>query len=276
MAFATIQYEAVGGVATVTLNRPTVLNALNADMSVELAAALRLAQRDEGVRCVVLTGAGRAFCAGQDLNEIREAQAAAPPGRSSSLAATPTGFDFGAHLRERVNPIIVRLATMEKPVVAALNGMAAAAGVGIALACDVRIAARSAGFKLSFVHVGLTPAAGTTLTLLQHVGYGRALELCLLGEAITAERAYEMGLVTRVVEDAELPEAARELAGRLAALPPQSLALTKRALRYGWLATLEQQLEYEAHLEATAGRTGDHREGLAAFLERRAAKFTGQ
>lgn len=264
-ALSTVQVNSADGILTVTLNRPEVLNAFCADMGVELGAALRLAQRDESVRCVVLTGAGRAFCAGQDVRELRamEGQGGAPP-------------DLGAYLRDKLNPLVLRMRTMEKPVVAAVNGPAAGAGASFAFAADLVICARSASFKLAFASLGLVPDAAATFTLVQRVGYGRAAELCLLDEPLTAERALEIGLVSRVVADEALPATARQTALRLAGLPPRALALTKRALNHAWTATLDEHLAYESHLQATAGRTADHREGMAAFLEERPPRFTGQ
>ncbi len=258
--FATLEVESRGGILTVALNRPGALNAFNAEMSVELAAALRHAQRDPDVRCVVLTGRGRAFCSGQDLRELADG----PP------------LDFGAHLREKYNPLVARLRALEKPVIAAVNGIAAGAGASLALAADLRLMARSAGLRMAFVHLGLVPDAGATLTLMQHAGYGRAAELCLLGDTLSAEQALAYGLANRVVPDEDLPATAQAWAARLAALPATALGLTKRALQRAWLATLEDQLEYEAYLQATAGATADHREGLAAFLEKRPPRFGGR
>lgn len=264
-ALSTVRVDSSDGILTVTLARPDVLNAFNADMGVELGAALRLAQRDDAVRCVVLTGAGRAFCVGQDLRALR------------SLATdTAGGLDLGAYLRDKINPLVLRIRTMEKPVVAAVNGIAAGAGASFAFAADLVVAARNASFKLAFASIGLVPDAAATFTLVQRAGYGRAAELCLLDEVIPADRALELGLVNRVVADEALPAAAREMALRLAALPPRALALTKRALNHAWMSTLNEHLEYESYLQATAGRTADHREGVAAFLEKRPPRFTGQ
>lgn len=263
-SFATIQTAAHEGVFTITLNRPEVLNAFNVDMSVELGAALRLAQREDSIRCLILTGAGRAFCAGQDLRALR-----------ASAGEQSIADNFGLYLRETLNPIVLRLRTMEKPVVAAVNGVAAGAGVSLALACDLCICAASASFNLAFVQVGLIPDGAATLTLVQRLGYARAAELCLLAEPVSAQQALQMGLVNRVVDDHALPKTAFELASRLATLPARAIALTKRALSHAWTATLDEQLEYEAHLQTTAGRTADHREGVAAFLEKRPPHFTG-
>ncbi|MEW6200169.1 MAG: enoyl-CoA hydratase-related protein [Planctomycetota bacterium] len=262
--FSTLRTELADGVFTITLHRPEALNAISADMSVELGAALRLAQRDPAVRCLVLTGAGRAFCAGQD---VRALQATGGP--------TPADH-FGAYLREAYNPLVLRIRTGDKPVIAAINGPAAGAGLSLALAADLRLCAASATLKLAFTQLGLVPDAGATLALLQHVGFGRAAEICLLDEPIPAARALELGLVNRVVEDVALAAATRTIAGRLAALPPRALTLVRRALNHAWTAGLEEQLEYEAFLQTTAGRTADHREAVAAFLGKRPPHFTGQ
>jgi 2-(1,2-epoxy-1,2-dihydrophenyl)acetyl-CoA isomerase len=265
--FSTIQVAAAGGVLTITLDRPDSLNALNEQMSLELAAALRTAQRDDGVRCVVLTGAGRAFCSGQDLRAVREHYAA---------GLDEQGVDFGALLRQKYNPLVARIRTLEKPVVAAVNGPAAGGGASLALACDLRLCARSAYFMMAFVHVGLIPDMGATLTLLQHVGYARAAEMCFLGERLSAEEALACGLVNRVVDDEVLPATTQEIATRLAALPTRAIGLAKRALYRAWTAALDDQLEYEAFLQHTAGKTADHREGVSAFLEKRGPKFEGK
>ena len=281
--FLTIQTATADGVYTITLNRPDSLNAFNEQMFVELNGALRAAARDDGVRCLVLTGAGRAFCSGQDLQEVRARYAdetrispIAPAGAERSGGSPAAGLDFGAHLRNKYNPLISRLRTMEKPVVAAVNGVAAGAGASLAFAADLRIAARSANFIMAFVHVGLIPDSGATLTLVQSVGYARAAELCFLGEKLPAEEAQRAGLINRVVDDADLPTAAHELAKKLASLPTTAIGLTKRLLNRAWNATIDDQLDYEAFMQATAGATADHREGIQAFVEKRKPKFTGR
>lgn len=263
--FQTIRYEIAAGVQTITLNRPDALNAYNGKMSAELQGALRVAQRDDAVRCVVLTGAGRAFCAGQDLQEIKGSYVGeAPP------------LDFGAHLRKHYSPLIRALSALEKPVVAAVNGVAAGAGASIAFAADLRVAGQSASFVMAFVNIGLMPDSAATLNLARLVGYGRAAELCMLGEKLSAEDALRQGLVNRVVPDAELEHATRQLATKLAAMPTRAIGLTKRALQHAYHANVEQQLEYEAFLQATAGQTQDHAEGVRAFLEKRKPAFVGK
>lgn len=263
-SYETIRCESAGGVLTLTLNRPDSLNSCNAKMSIELQGALKLAQRDEGIRCVVLTGAGRAFCAGQDLQEIK----------GSYLGEAPP-LDFGGHLRRQYTPLLKSLLSLEKPVIAAVNGVAAGAGASFAFACDLRIAARSANFVMAFVNIGLIPDSAATLTLIRHVGYGRAAELCMLGEKLAAEEALKWGLVNRVVDDEQLADATRAVAQKLAQMPTRSIGLSKRALQHAFESNLEQQLEYEAYLQASAGATKDHSEGVRAFLEKRKPTFVG-
>lgn len=265
--FATIAVGVEAGVMTITLNRPEALNAFNETMSVELGAALKGAARDDAVHCVVLTGAGRAFCSGQDLHEIKN--------RYTGGADT-TRLDFAAHLRQKYNPVVARLRTLEKPVIAAVNGVAAGAGASFAFACDLRVCARSASFVMAFVHVGLVPDSGATLTLLQAVGYARAAELCFLGDKLPAEEALRYNLVNRVVDDEQLGPETTKLAQRLASLPTRAIGYTKRALQNAWTATLDAQLEYEAFLQQTAGHTADHREGVLAFVEKRKPRFEGR
>lgn len=265
--FSTIQATSEGGVLTITLDRPDSLNALNEQMSIELAAALRTAQRDDDVRCVVLTGAGRAFCTGQDLHVVQQA---------FEQSGGETGVDFGPLLRQKYNPVTTRIRSLEKPVVASVNGAAAGAGASLAFACDLRICARDAYFMLAFVHVGLIPDMGATLTLLQHVGQARAAEFCFLGEKLPAEEALACGLANRVVDNERLKATTGEIATRLASMPTRAIGLTKRALNKAWTATLDDQLEYEAFLQQTGGKTADHREGVAAFVEKRKPNFEGR
>ena len=268
-AFSTIQASSDAGVLTITLNRPESLNAYNGQMSVELAAVLKTAQREDAVRCVVLTGAGKGFCSGQDLAEIKDRYTANPDG-------PPATIDFDSHLRQKFNPIVTRIRTLEKPVIAAVNGVAAGAGASFAFACDLRLCARSAAFAMAFTSIGLVPDSAACLTLLQHVGYARATEMLFLGEKLPAETALAWGLVNRVYDDAELTEKTREMATKLANMPTKALGLTKRLLSGAWTSSLDQQLETEAFLQHTAGNTADHREGVLAFLEKRRPKFVGK
>ncbi|MBI5865923.1 MAG: enoyl-CoA hydratase/isomerase family protein [Planctomycetes bacterium] len=265
--FSTIAPSSADGVLTITLNRPESLNAFNEQMSIELAAVLKTAAREDSVRCVVLTGAGKGFCSGQDLAEIKDRYT--DPTISQDI-------DFATLLRQKYNPLVTRLRTLEKPIVAAINGVAAGAGAAFAFACDLRICARSAAFAMAFTSIGLVPDSAACLTLMQHVGYARAAEMLLLGEKIPAEQALAWGLVNRVVDDAELPAKTAELAAKLARMPTRALGLTKRLLNSAWNTTLEQQLESEAFLQFTAGNTADHREGVRAFLEKRKPNFAGR
>jgi 2-(1,2-epoxy-1,2-dihydrophenyl)acetyl-CoA isomerase len=255
----TMMVEQAGGVMTITLNRPDVLNAVNDELAHELHDALRQAARDAAVRCLVLTGAGRGFCSGQDLR-----------GRAD---ASPSYRD---HLRATYNPVILLMRTIEKPVIAAVNGVAAGAGMSLALAADLRIASERASFIEVFARVGLVPDSGSTYLLTRLVGLGKALELCYTADPVDAQEALRLGLVNRVVPHEELGPATAALAARLAAGPTKAYGLTKRALAYGLHAPLDAALEYEAHLQEIAGRSADHREGVAAFLEKRAPTYQGQ
>lgn len=256
----TIIVEQGEGVLTITLNRPDVLNAVNDQMMREMQDALRQAERDAAVRCLVITGAGRGFCSGQDLRD----------------RARPGGFSYGEHLRGGYNPIILRLRTMEKPVIAAVNGVAAGAGCSLALAADVRIASDRASFIEVFARVGLIPDSGSTWFLPRLVGLGKALELAYAADPVDAAEAHRLGLVNRVVPHDDLMPQTAALARRLAAGPTKAYGLTKRAITYGLGAPLEESLNYEAYLQDIAGRTADHREGVMAFLEKRQARFEGR
>jgi len=253
-----------GGVLTLTLNRPERLNSLDDALLEALLSGLRTAREDASVRAVVITGAGRGFCAGADL-----VQSALRSG-----AGVSSGAAVRAHLQEHYAPLITGIRELEKPVVAAVNGVAAGAGMSLALACDLRIAAESASFLQAFVRIGLVPDAGSTYFLPRLVGMARAMELAMLGERIPAAEALAVGLVNRVVPDASLASAAAELAGRLAE-GPRSLGLIKRALYLSSESDLRTQMAHEEDLQALAAGTADFAEGVAAFLEKRPARFTG-
>jgi len=259
-AYTAIRLDVADGVATITLNRPDALNALDRPMKTELLAALRSAGRDRSVRAVVLTGEGRAFCAGQDLRE-------------TFGGSEPTLAD---ELRDRYNPVILAIARLPKPVVAAVNGVAAGAGCSLALACDIRLAAEGASFVLAFGRVGLVPDSGASWFLPRLVGAGRAAELALIGDPVTAEEAARIGLVNRVVPAAALMDEAMALARRLADGSPLATALAKRALAFSAESDLEAALSHEATLQGIAGRSADHAEGVAAFREKRPPRFTGE
>ena len=247
------------GIATLTLNRADALNALNHELKTALLDAVRRFGRDRAVRVVVLTGAGRAFCAGQDLREHAE-----------NARATAD------ELRSSYNPLILGIRRLEQPVIAAVNGVAAGAGLSLALACDLRLAAEEASFILAFGRIGLVPDSGATWLLPRLVGSARAAELALLGDALPAREAERIGLVNRVVAGTALALEARALAERLAASAPRALALTKRALNRATEVGLEEALDYEASLQGIAANTADHAEGRAAFREKRPPKFTGE
>jgi 2-(1,2-epoxy-1,2-dihydrophenyl)acetyl-CoA isomerase len=258
-AFGALRWEVADGVGTITLDRPAALNSLEATLKRELLAALREAGRDPGVRVVILTGAGRAFCAGQDLKE--------------RLAPDPAPLDV--EVRERFNPLVRAIRDLDKPVIAAVNGVAAGAGASLAFACDLRLAAESASFVLAFGRIGLIPDTGATWLLPRLVGLGRASELLLLADPLPAAEALRIGLVNRVVPDDELAAETRRVATSLAAGAPRAMALTKQAMRRALEAGFEASLDYEASLQGIAGRTTDHAEGLAAFVEKRSPRFTG-
>ena len=246
-----------GAVLTITLNRPDVLNALNGATHAGLAAALKEA-RDESVRAVVITGAGRGFCVGQDLAEFGEMP------------------DVAEGLRQRYHPNIRAIRELEKPVIAAVNGPAAGAGMSLACACDLRIASDGASFVPAFVNIGLVPDSGGTFFVTRILGYARAFEWLCSGRRLSAAEAHAWGLVSEVVEGAELSERAAALAGELAALPTRAVGMTKRLLDRAVGAGLEEQLEREAQLQLAATQTDDFREGVAAFLEKRKPEFTGR
>jgi 2-(1,2-epoxy-1,2-dihydrophenyl)acetyl-CoA isomerase len=258
-SFTTIRLEVVDAIATITLDRPDALNALTVTMKEELLSALRAIGRDRSVRAVVLTGAGRAFCAGQDLKERLE----------------PDATPLAVELRERYNPIIRAMRALDQPIVGAINGVAAGAGASLAFACDIRLAAEGASVVLAFGRIGLVPDSGATWFLPRLVGPAKAAELALLGSTLSAVEAERVGLVARVVPAEALADEALAAAARLAALAPRALALTKRALQRSWSVDLDDALEDEAHRQGIAGSTHDHAEGIAAFLEKRPPRFTG-
>jgi 2-(1,2-epoxy-1,2-dihydrophenyl)acetyl-CoA isomerase len=263
-AFETIEVATEDRVTTITMNRPDVYNALNDRLTFELQDALKAAGRDEAVRVVILTGAGKAFCSGQDLGDLKLKYV---PGYVPHL---------GDDLRKRYNPVVTRIREMDKPVIAAVNGVAAGAGLSFALACDIRVAAEEASFVEVFINVGLIPDSGSTFTLPRLVGMGKAMELCMTGDKVPAAEALRIGLVNRVVPGAELMAETRKVAARLAGLPARGLALTKRLINRSWSNDLAHHLEAEAFAQETAGQTADHFEGVTAFIEKRKPAFTGK
>jgi 2-(1,2-epoxy-1,2-dihydrophenyl)acetyl-CoA isomerase len=261
---STISVSTADHICTVTLNRPDVLNAFNDALTTELGEALKNAEKDPAVRVIVITGAGRAFSSGQDLADLKSKYV---PGHVPHL---------GDDLRKRYNPIIKRIREMDKPVIAAVNGVAAGAGCSLALACDLRIAADTAAFIEVFINVGLIPDSGSTFTLVRLVGVGKAMELCCTGQKVDAAEALRFGLVNQVVPLTDLPAATNALATKLANLPGRAIALTKRLLNQSLNNDLAQQLEAEAFDQETAGKTADHYEGVTAFLEKRKPNFQGK
>ncbi len=257
-----VRYELASGVATITLDRPESLNSLSTAMKVELLSALGAAREDHAVRAVVLTGAGRAFCVGQDLREHAE-----------TLAA---GGGVGTTVREHFLPIALEIATMPKPVVAAVNGMAAGAGAAFAFAADFRLAADSAAFLMAFARVGLAADSGASWTLQRLVGFGRATALLMLAEPIAAPAALEMGLINAVVAGEDLAATTAELAAKLAAGPTAAYAAIKAQLAFAAGADLPGALDYEAAVQERVGGTADHRAATESFLAKSTPVFDGR
>jgi 2-(1,2-epoxy-1,2-dihydrophenyl)acetyl-CoA isomerase len=261
-SFETIETTLIDGVCRITLQREEVLNAFNDQLTDELYRALKDAAKSKDVRVVVISGSGRAFSSGQDLADLEEKYV---PGYQPHL---------GDDLHKRYDPIIKTIHTMDKPVVAAVNGVAAGAGCSLALACDMRIASEDALFIEVFVNVGLIPDSGSTWTLPRLVGFGRAMELCCTGRKVGAQEALAIGLVNQVVPRDEFEEAVNKFASRLASLPAKAISLTKRLLNQSFQNNLQEQLALEAYAQETAGRTHDHFEGVVAFIQKRKPNFT--
>jgi 2-(1,2-epoxy-1,2-dihydrophenyl)acetyl-CoA isomerase len=256
---AAVLRDTRSGVLLLTLNRPDVLNAITPPLLDGLTAALQDCEQDDSLRAVVITGAGRGFCSGQDLK----------------AAAADGDVDIERTLREHYHPVLNAMRGLEKPVIAAVNGVAAGAGFSLALAADLRLAAESASFVQAFVRVGLIPDAGSTYFLPRLVGPAKAAELMMLGETVRAAEALQLGIVSQVVPDAMLLDTAMDVARRLAA-GPRSLGLIKRALNASSSNDLEAQLRVEERLQAEAARSEDFLEGIGAFLQKRSASFSGR
>lgn len=260
MMYETIEFKVENGIAAIFLNRPSSLNAFNTQMISETTDAFKQAGRDNDVRCVVISGRGRAFSAGQDLKEVE--------GRGED-------FSIGDHIRSGYNRLIMQMVGLEKPIIAAVNGVAAGAGCGVALAADIRIASDNGSFMLAFSRVGLVPDSGTTWLLPRLIGYARAYEMAITADRIPAEKAYEWGLVNMLVPADQLSENVQAWARMLAEGPTLAFGLTKRAMYKAWQNTLAESLSYEARLQDITGRSGDRKEGVEAFLEKRKPQFQG-
>jgi 2-(1,2-epoxy-1,2-dihydrophenyl)acetyl-CoA isomerase len=263
MSYETILFGLEGGVARLTLNRPERLNSFTVAMHAEVRDALREVTPANGARVLVLTGAGRGFCAGQDLND----RAVAPGG---------SGVDLGDSIEKQYAPLILTLRNLPLPVIAAVNGVAAGAGANIAIACDIVIAARSASFVQAFCKLGLVPDSGGTWSLPRLVGPARAMGLALTGEKLSAEQAAAWGLIWRVVDDDALPSAVDALAAQFAVAPTRGLARTKQALYAAWQNSLDEQLNLERDYQRELGASEDYREGVRAFIEKRTPTFKGR
>jgi len=256
--FETIRYEVKDSIAWLYLKRPGSLNAFVSQMNREVKEAFKKATYDEQVRCIVITGEGRAFCSGQDLSEVNEK------------------MDHGQVLRDHYGPMVKQIRQCEKPVIAAVNGVAAGAGFSLALACDFRLISERASFLNAFIHVGLIPDSGNLYYLTRLVGQSKAVELAILGEKVTAAEALSMGLATKLFPLESWENDVADFAGRLAALPTKAIGLIKRSMKATQELSFDEYLEHEAQGQRIAGLSKDHREGVSAFMEKRKPVFTGQ
>jgi len=263
MTYESIKFSIDNGIAVLTLNRPDRLNSFTQAMHGEVRDALDQLQADKSVRVLVLTGAGRGFCAGQDLND----RAVEPGGK---------GVDLGESVEKFYAPLVTTLRTLPMPVICAVNGVAAGAGANLALACDIVLAAKSASFIEAFCKLGLIPDTGGTWVLPRLIGPARAMGLALLGDKLPAEKAEEWGLIWRCVPDEALMDEAMAMAEHFAKAPTKGLAFTKKAMLASWTNTLEQQLQMEAGMMRELGYSHDYREGVAAFIEKRQPQFKGE
>lgn len=255
-----IKTEQVDGILKITLNRPDKFNSFNREMALAFQEQLNKAEHDKTIRCVYITGEGKAFCAGQDLSE----------------AIDDSGPGIERIVREHYNPIIQKIRSLEKPVVCAVNGVAAGAGANIALACDVVIAGSSVAFIQAFSKIGLIPDSGGTFFLPRLIGFGKASALMMLGEKVAASDAERMGMIYKVAEDANLQTEALAIARTLSELPTKAIGLTKRLLNQSMFNPLDKQLEYEGDTQVHAAQTLDYTEGVKAFLEKRKPVFSGE
>lgn len=256
----TVQTHIKGAVATLTLNRPDKLNAFSREMHHELSKALKQLEQDTAIRALVITGAGRGFCAGQDLSDLKMGDAG----------------DLHDVIHNHYNPLVLKLQQLRVPTIAAINGVAAGAGASLAMACDIAVAAKSASFVQAFSKIGLVPDTGSTWLLPERIGTPRALALAMLGDKLSAEQAALWGMVWQCVEDAELMNTANALAEKLAAMPTRALTATRQLMRSAATQTLSQQLDAECLMQTELGMSHDYNEGVNAFLQKRAPQFKGQ
>jgi 2-(1,2-epoxy-1,2-dihydrophenyl)acetyl-CoA isomerase len=257
---SSILTEQTKNVLTITLNRPDKFNSFNREMALQLLEVLDKAEKDPEVRAIVLTGNGKAFCAGQDLGE----------------AIDPNGPGIEKIVAEHYNPIILKIRSIEKPIIAAVNGVAAGAGANIALACDIVFAAKSASFIQAFSKIGLVPDSGGTFTLPRLVGFNMASALMITGDKATSEEAQQYGMVYKIFDDNALLDQARVNAAHVAAMPTKAIGLTKRLLNASATNNLKQQLDLEKEMQITAANSYDYKEGVNAFLEKRKPEFKGE
>lgn len=263
MAYENIEFEITDGVAVLTLNRPDSLNSFNTDMHAEMRDALKQVKTNAEVRCLLITGNGRGFCAGQDLSDRNVDPGAEMP-------------NLGESIEKNYNPMIRTISGLEMPVICAVNGVAAGAGANIALACDIVLASKAASFIQAFCKIGLVPDSGGTWTLPRAVGFPRAMALSMLGDKLSAEQAEQWGMIWKTYEPEELKDAALAMAKQLATQPTKGLALIKRAIQASANNTFDEQLDLERDLQTLAGRTEDYREGVAAFMNKRQPEFKGK
>jgi 2-(1,2-epoxy-1,2-dihydrophenyl)acetyl-CoA isomerase len=263
-AYQTVIVEAVEHICTITLNRPERFNACSRQLTADLGAALKIAADHDDVRVVILIGAGRAFCAGQDLAELKDSYAQGEPP------------ELGRILHERYNPVIERMGAMRQPIIGAINGIAAGAGCSLALACDMRIGSENAAFMEAFINVGLAPDAGSTYFLPRLTGHAVAMEMCCTGRKIEADEALRLGLVNRIVPADRLMEEALSLARTIASKSAPAIAATKRLLNQSLTASLDWQLTSEAEAQDALAGNEDHLEGVMAFIEKRKPQFKGR
>lgn len=258
--YKTIIYSQKENILTLTLNRPDVYNAFNEEMLSELNEAFKKAEEDESIRCVILTGAGKAFCSGQDLKDFNEKK-----------------LTFREAIQQRYNPLIKRIANLPKPVICAINGVAAGAGISLCLACDYRIASESATLTEVFINVGLVPDSGSSFFLPRLVGYAKAFEMCVTGDRLTAREAKQIGLVNKVVSgNSILKKSAELIAGNFAAKPTKAIGMIKNILNKSFESSLDEILDEESRNQEIAGNTEDFREGINSFLEKRKPVFKGR